>query len=114
MLIDGIQVRTPTSLKVSPFQITKAERNAAGDMVMDIIADKRRLDVEYALIKDTEMKQILDLLGTGPFHAVTYPDPQNGEEHTVTVYRGDIGTQVGQQIAGTRYWQDVSLALIQR
>ena len=114
LLIDGIQVKTPTNLKVQPLLIVKAERNAAGDMVGDIVAEKRRLDIEYSVIKDTELKQILDLLGSGFFHTVTYPDPQRGEATTITVYRGDVDTYAGQRINGTRYWRDVRLALIER
>lgn len=114
MLIDNTQIKTPTGLKVAPFRISKAERLASGDMSMEIIAVKRRLDLSYAIIKDTDIKQILDLLESKVFHTVTYPDPQNGEEHTITVYEGDNSQNPGQKIAGTRYWEDVTIALIER
>lgn len=114
VLIDGIQVKTPTGLKVGTFRITKSERLASGRMAMEIIAVKRRLDLSYAIIEDTDLKQLLDLLDAKVFHEVVYPDPQNGEQATITAYVGDTGQEAGQRIAGTRYWQDVSVALIEQ
>ncbi len=114
LLIDSIQVKTPTELKVGTFRITKSERLASGKMSMEIIAVKRRLDLSYAIIKDTDLKQIMDLLELKVFHTVTYPDPQKGEANTITAYLGDTGQQAGQRIVGTRYWQDVSIALVEQ
>lgn len=113
MLIDGIQINAP-QLKVSSFLITKSERTADGTMTMDIIAEKRRLDLTWPIIKDTDLQQILSLLKSKTFHTVTYPDPEHGENHTITVYRGDVSTEPGHRVEGTRYWRDVSIALIEQ
>ncbi|HHX29494.1 MAG TPA: hypothetical protein GX716_10885 [Firmicutes bacterium] len=113
MLIDGIQIKTP-QLNVGTFLITKSERTADGTMTMDIIAEKRRLDLDWPIIRDTDLQQILSLLKSKTFHTVTYPDPEHGEDRTITVYRGDVTTQAGHRVAGTRYWTDVSIALIEQ
>jgi len=114
VLIDSTQIKTPTGLKVGTFRITKSERLASGLMSMEVIAVKRRLDLSWAVIKDVDLEPILDLLDSKVFHSVTYPDPQNGESATITAYLGDTGQEAGQKIAGTRYWQDVSIALVER
>lgn len=112
--IDNVQCKTPTKLKVGTFRITKSERTASGLMTMEITAVKRRLDLSYAHIKDTDLKQIQDLLESKVFHNITYPDPKNGESASITAYLGDTGQEPGQRIGGTRYWQDVSIALVER
>lgn len=115
MKINGVTILTPTELKVSTFRISKSERTADGSMVMDIIAVKRRLDLSWAVIADSDLQQIMGLLApTQAFHAVIYPDPENGETATITVYVGDTGQEVGQRVAGTRYWKDVTISLIER
>lgn len=113
MLLDGVQIKTP-HLEVGSFLISKSERTADGTMTMDIIAEKRRLDLTWPLIKDVDLQQILSLLKSKTFHTVTYPDPEYGEDRTITVYRGDVTTQAGHRVAGTRYWTDVSIALIEQ
>lgn len=114
MKINGVTIKTPTELKVGSFLITKSERTADGSMVMDIIAEKRRLDCSWSLITAADFQQILSLLRGQAFHAIIYPDPELGEETTITAYRGDTGSEVGQQISGTRYWREVQIALIER
>jgi hypothetical protein len=113
MLLDGMQIRTP-QLDVGTFVISKSERMADGTMAMDVIAEKRRLDLHWPLIKDVDLQQILSLLKSKTFHTVTYPDPEHGEDHTITVYRGDAKSVPGHRVAGTRYWTDVSIALIEQ
>lgn len=114
MMIDGITIATPTELKVGVFRLTKAERTASGKMVMEIIAVKRRLDLKWNIIKDTDLKQIMDLLDAKVFHTVTYPDPQTGENTTITCYTGDINMNAFRRIVNSRYYADVSLSLIEQ
>jgi hypothetical protein len=113
MLLDGMQIRTP-QLDVGTFVISKSERMADGTMAMDIIAEKRRLDLTWPLIKDVDLQQILSLLKSKTFHTVTYPDPEHGEDRTITVYRGDAKAAPGHKVEGTRYYTDVSISLIEQ
>ena len=114
MTIDGVQIKTPTELKVGIFRLSKAERLASGKMVMDIIATKRRLDLSWEIIEDNELQKILDLLDSRVFHTVVYPDPQSGEEYTITAYVRDINQEIFQKRGGVRYWRGVTLALIEQ
>lgn len=112
-MINGITIKTPTDLKVGVFRITKSERLASGKMAMEIIAIKRRLDMRYEIITDVELQKILNTLESRVFHTVTYPDPQNGENATITAYAGDINYDVWQKV-GNRYWRNVGISLIEQ
>lgn len=114
MKIDGVTIKTPTELNPGVFRITKAKRTESGKMAMDVIAIKRRLDLRWEIIDDASLKQIMDLLESKVFHTITYPDPQRGEEATITAYVGDINQAIWQKIHGTRYWRDVNIALIEQ
>ena len=113
MLLDGVQIKTP-HLEVGSFLLSKSERTADGTMTMDIIAEKRRLDLSWPVIEDTELQLIMSLLKSKTFHTVTYPDPEYGENHTIIAYRGDVSTEPGHRVEGTRYWRDVSISLIEQ
>lgn len=115
MMINGITIKTPTKLRVGVFRIAgRAERTASGKMVMDIIAIKRKLYLEWEIIEESELKKIMDTLESRTFHTVTYPDPQKGENHTITAYVGDMDQEAWQKISGTRYWRNVSFSLIEQ
>jgi len=113
MMINGITIKTPTDLKVGVFRITKSERLTSGKMAMEIIATKRRLDLRWEIITDTELQNIMNTLESRVFHTVIYPDPQKGENATITAYAGDINYDVWQKI-GNRYWRNVSISLIEQ
>jgi hypothetical protein len=111
--IAGITVKTPTELKIGRFDLSKSSRTASGKMVMDIIATKRRVDVVWKMLKDSELQQILDLIAANkPFFTLTYPDA--GGSATMTCYAGDINTSLWHTKNGVRYWEEVSLAFIEQ
>lgn len=113
MIINGVTIKTPTELKVGVFRITKSERLASGKMAMEIIAIKRRLDMRWEIITDVELQKIMNTLESRVFHTVEYPDPQNGEDATITAYAGDINYDVWQKV-GNRYWRNVGISLIEQ
>lgn len=115
-LIDDTPIKTPHSIEVSPFIISKAERTADGTMQMDIIASKRRIDIGWNMIQEVDIQPILSLLGSRSFHKITYPDPEYGDDHDIIAYRGDVvatPTSIYSP-SGSRYWADVQIALIEQ
>lgn len=114
MEIDNITIKTPTELKVGVFRLSKSNRVASGKMVMEIIAIKRRLDLKWSIISDTDLQQVMGILDSGVFHTVEYVDPKSGETATITAYVGDINQTAWQKLGSTRYWKDVALALIEQ
>lgn len=111
--IAGITVKAPTELKVGRFDLSKSSRTASGKMVMEIIATKRRVDVVWKMLKDSELQQILDLITANkPFFTLEYPDA--GGTKTMICYAGDINTTLWYTKNGIRYWEEVSIGFIEQ
>ena len=115
--INGIPITpNPSSVERGTFRISNAERTADGTMMLEIIAVKRRVDIGWTYIRDSDYKALLDVIEQGgPFYQVTYPDPQApGGERTITAYVGDINDSAWHTIGGQRWWRDVQVAFIER
>lgn len=113
--IAGVDVAPPSEIKVGRFQLTKAQRTASGRMAMEIVAIKRRVDVTWQMIRASDLSAIVDLIEqNAPFFSLTYPDPQKGETHTITVYAGDVNANAWHTVGGERWWQDASIAFIEQ
>ena len=67
----GTTVRTPSLLRVGFANIAKIEHNAAGLTVMDRLARKRRLEVEWRYLTNAQMSTIAGKV-TAPFFSVSY------------------------------------------
>jgi len=108
-----VSVKAPSEVNIGRFDLTKSSRTASGKMVMEIIATKRRVDVVWKMLKDSELQQILDLITANkPFFPLSYPDV--GGTKTMTCYAGDITTSLWHTKNGVRYWEEVSIGFIEQ
>ena len=111
--IAGVTVKTPTQLKVGRFDITKSNRTASGKMMMELIATKRRVDVVWKMLTDSELQTIIDTITAHkPFFSLEYPD--TGGSKSMTCYAGDIVTSLWHTKNGVRYWEDVQISFIEQ
>ncbi|MEW6048483.1 MAG: hypothetical protein AB1609_18735 [Bacillota bacterium] len=111
--IANVQVAKPAEVKVGRFDLTKSRRTASGKMVMEVIATKRRVDVTWKMLADSDLKQILDLLAANkPFFTLQYPDA--GGAATMTCYAGDTNTSLWHTVNGVRYWDEVTIPFIEQ
>lgn len=111
--IAGVDMPAPAELKIGRYDLTKAERTASGKMVMEIIATKRRVDVTWKMLKDQDLKLIIDTITANkPFFSFTYPDA--GGQQTMRCYAGDINTTLWYTVGGIRYWSEVTIAFIEQ
>ena len=111
--IAGITVKAPTELKVGRFDLSKSGRTASGKMVMEIIATKRRVDVVWKMLTDSELEKIIDTITANkPFFSIEYPDA--GGTNTMVCYAGDIVTSLWHTKNGIRYWEEVSIPFIEQ
>jgi len=110
----GTTVRTPSSLRVVFSNIAKIEQNAAGLTVMDRLARKRRLEIQWAYLTNAQMNLIAGKV-TAPFFTVTYFDPEDGASKTITCRSENFETGM-QRYTGSAAvgWQDVKLELIEQ
>ena len=111
--IAGVSVKAPTDLKIGRFDLSKSGRTASGKMVMEIIATKRRVDVVWKMLTDSELEKIIDTITDNkPFFSLEYPDA--GGTQTMTCYSGDIITSLWHTKNGIRYWEEVSIPFIEQ
>lgn len=114
VIIDGVQIKAPTDLKVGHFRLSKSGRVASGLMTMDIIAIKRRIDLTWAAISGKHLNVIIDVLDANTFYEVQYEDPKNVEGlTTMTAYVGDVNQTLFRS-DGSRVWRNVTLPLIEQ
>lgn len=86
--INGVVIATPKSFQISIMDIDgETNRNAKGDMARDRIATKRKLELEWPPLSQSQIKTLLNAV-SGVFFTVTFPDPQLGVI-TKTMYVGD-------------------------
>ena len=111
--LNEVKIAEPTKLDIGVHRISRAERTSSGKMVMEIIAIKRAITLEYELIAGPDLEAILNNLESKVFHTLRYPDPQGGER-TITVYVGDITESAWYIVDGKRYWQGVRIGLIEQ
>ena len=115
VLIDGVKIFSPSSIEPSKTVITREERTASGGLVVDVIAEKRSVSLSWDLLSYDDLKQILDILSTGVFHQLTYPDPQGGESHTITAkLNGEPRITSWRVVGGKRIWKNVSMSILER
>jgi hypothetical protein len=113
LYIDNKSVTVPASFSVGIMDISTAERNAQGTMMIDRIATKRKLEVSWNALTSGQMSTILSAVDK-VFFLVTYPDPQTGKSETKTFYVGDRTTPIVIYKNGVATWKDLKMNFIER
>lgn len=110
--IGGTAVATPSDFNVTIADISKAQRNAQGTMIIERIATKRTLTLSYLYLSQSDCAKILQNVSATTF-SVTYPDPQTGSNRTANFYCGDrqLGTIDFQ--GGVPRYKDIKFTLIE-
>ncbi|MFR4588743.1 MAG: DUF6711 family protein, partial [Streptococcus lutetiensis] len=76
--INGVAIATPKVYEVTVQDLDgETNRNANGDMIRDRIAVKRKLNLEWQPLSQSEISTLLTAV-SGVFFTVTFPDPQLG------------------------------------
>lgn len=110
--LDGIVIKSPTSFATELYKLTKAGRLASGKMVMDVIAKKRKFQLEYTVLSGTDLTTITDILfNDSAFYTFEYVE--NNTTKTATVYVGAI-TYDRFRSDGRWYWTNVEFDLIEQ
>ncbi len=111
--INGTLIPTPSDYGVGIMDISKAERNAAGTMIIERIATKRKIEVVYKYLSQSELSTLLAAVATVSF-TLEYRDPQTGTAKTGSFYCGDRKCGAIDYKAGVTRWKDISFSLIER
>lgn len=113
LYIDNKSVTAPASFSVAIMDISSAERNAQGTMMIDRVTTKRKLEVGWSALNSSQISTILSAVDK-VFFLVTYPDPQTGKAETKTFYVGDRTTPVVTYRNGVPLWKELKMNFIER
>lgn len=111
--VNNMPIPSPTEFKVGIMDISEAERNAQGDMLIDRIATKRKLELKWDYLSAQEMSRLLQLVNSVYFF-VKYPDPMTGRLETKHFYCGDRNIGMYKYEKGQAFWSDASFNFIER
>ncbi|MDB2108935.1 hypothetical protein PMW03_02115 [Clostridium paraputrificum] len=111
--INGVAIATPKIYEATVSDLDgESNRNAAGQLIRDRIAVKRKLNLEWGPLSKSEIAPILNAV-SGVFFTVTFPDPQLGII-TKTMYVGDRTAPAYQYIDEEVKWSGLKLNLIEK
>jgi hypothetical protein len=111
--IDSVLIPTPSSYQVGIMDINKAERNANGKMIIERIATKRKIELNWAYLSQSDLSSLLAKI-SAVFFSVEYPDPQTGALRTGTFYVGDRSSEAIDYRASVIRWKNVKFNFIEQ
>lgn len=113
-LLDGIQIKNPTGWAPEWYPLTNSNRVGNGDMIMELVAWKRKFNITYASIESDELDKIMDILtmSNSMLHTFTYP--HHNIQQSAIVYPGALPLKLHRGYGAKWVWKDVSFSLIER
>lgn len=113
LTIQGAMLPTPSEYEIGIMDISKAERNANGTMIIERITTKRKISVKYKFVTKDQLSLILTLLQP-VFWDVTFTNPMTDQIETSSFYVGDRNMGIVDIVNGEIRYQDLSFELIER
>jgi hypothetical protein len=110
---NGVDLPTPSDFQVGIMDISKAERNAAGTMIIERIATKIKLSLSWSYLSSSDLKTVLNAVAP-VFYNVTYFDPQSAGYRTGSFYCGDRNLGIIDFTNAVPRYKDVKFDLIER
>lgn len=110
----SVELPCPVSLSTSDEIIwsNNTGRVTSGDMVGDVVAEKKNLDIKWGILPESDVRLIRENLKTG-FFPLTFWD--DGIEITISTYRGTLSKEhMGYIGDGIYYYRSVSVQIIQQ
>lgn len=112
--VNGTAIKTPKKLSVGIYDVSKnADRNAEGTILIDRVAVKRKLEMEWGPLTNAQISALLSAV-TSVFFNVTYPDPQTGVNKTITCYVGDRTAPMLMYQNGVPMWEGLKMNFIEQ
>lgn len=110
--IGGVDMPAPTELTISVNDISKADRNANGTMVLERIATKQKLQLKWSYISDVDLKTVLNAISP-TMYQVTYTNPLTNTSQSKQMYCGDRTAGVMYVSSGVVHYKDFGFDLIE-
>ncbi|MCP8969728.1 DUF6711 family protein [Ectobacillus ponti] len=113
LTIGGVAMPTPSDLQVGIMDISNAQRNANGLMIIERIATKRKLSVSYNYASAADMQKILQAVAP-VFYNVTFLNPLTNAYETSSFYCGDRSVGMIDYVNSVPRYKDLKFDLIER
>lgn len=111
--INGVAIATPKTFEVTVSDLDgESNRNAKGEMIRDRIAVKRKINLEWGPLIQSEISIILNAVSS-VFFTVEFPDPQLGLI-AKTMYVGDRTSPAYSYIDNKIKWQGLKMNFIEK
>lgn len=110
---NGVDAPTPSDFQVGIMDISKAERNARGTMIIERVTTKRKLEISYAYMAKEELSRLLKMVSP-VFFNVDYIDPETNQWEKGTFYVGDRTVGVLDYINGNIRYKDIRFNIVER
>lgn len=112
LTIGGATMPSPTELTLSYMDLSKADRNANGRMIIERIATKRKLAITYAFITAADLSKVLNAISP-TYYSVTFLDAKTNSMTTGSFYCGDRNLGMIMWNDGSPYYKDFAFDLIE-
>jgi uncharacterized protein DUF6711 len=113
LTIGGQVMPTPTDLNVGVMDLSKAERNSNGAMIIERIATKKKLAITYSYLSADDLSTVLKAI-SGTFYDVQYLDPVTNSFKTSSFYCGDRSIGMVSFVDSVPKYKEVTFDLIER
>ena len=110
----GYALPSPVSFSVDDELIWSSDtgRTLSGKMVGDVVAEKKKVSIEWQFLTEEQVKLIKSRVVSG-FFTLEFRDA--GEDFAIESYRGSMNKEVLGDIGDGEYWyRSVKVNLIQR
>ena len=111
--IGGVALPTPSEFNVDVMDISKAERNANGNLIIERITTKKKLSFSYNYLSASQLSVVLKAISP-TFYDVTYIDPVTNSFTTSSFYCGDRKVGMIDYVNSIARYQDLSFDLTER
>ncbi|MCM3763441.1 DUF6711 family protein [Neobacillus niacini] len=111
--VNGVDLPTPSDYDVGIMDLSKAERNVRGEMIIERIATKRKIELGWSYLTGAQYSQVLNAVDP-VFFSVTYFDPKINGMKTGTFYSGDRQAPMMRFDNGVASWKDIKFNLIEK
>lgn len=111
--INNVLMPTPKKYEVGVMDLSHAERLANGDLVLEIVTTKVKIELEWTVLEPEQLSTLL--LAVKPtFFEVEYYDAENNSMATGTFYKGDRRLPIVLVKNGVPIWDGTAFNLIER
>ena len=111
--VNGVVIATPKVYEISVSDLDgESNRNANGVLIRDRIAIKRKINLEWGPLSQSEISTLLNAVSS-VFFTVNFPDPQLGLI-TKTMYVGDRTSPAYQYVNGQVKWSGLKMNFIEQ